>query len=154
VLAKDVAFQRQNGGIDLEVVMEFPHLSVSRVVPTRVLEVPEADITAVFSYSAADPYAVVATFGTSEGEISWVFARDLLKDGLRGPAGMGDICVRPGRAGSVWLTLNSPAGAAQLECDQDALAEFVAQMFAQVPSETESEYIEVEGWIADLIANF
>lgn len=133
--------------------MEFPLPCVSRVVPTSVPAVPEAEITAVFSYSLADPYAVNARFATADGEVDWAFARDLLKDGLRETVGLGDIRVRPGSEDSVWITLRSAEGSAELECDRSTIEEFVQQIFAAVPSGTESGLVHVESWIEDLISS-
>ena len=49
----------------------------------------------VLGYCSSDPYAVSASFGTTAGEIVWTFGRDLLRDGLGGPVGIGDVRVWP-----------------------------------------------------------
>ncbi|WP_093840184.1 SsgA family sporulation/cell division regulator [Streptomyces aidingensis] len=50
-------------------------------------------------YTSADPYAVRLTF-TLAGDppVSWVFARELLVDGVSMPTGDGDVRVSPCRA--------------------------------------------------------
>ena len=48
------------------------------------------------SYSSRDPYAVQASFRTGhDSTVDWVFARDLLADGLVDSAGTGDVRVQP-----------------------------------------------------------
>src|ERR1044072_6700001 len=50
-------------------------------------------------YDPADPYAVHATFHTgAEETVEWVFARDLLAEGLHRPTGTGDVRGWPARS--------------------------------------------------------
>ena len=49
-------------------------------------------VPAGLRYDTADPYAVHATFHTgAEETVEWVFARDLLAEGLHRPTGTGDV---------------------------------------------------------------
>ena len=53
-------------------------------------------VPAGLRYDTADPYAVHATFHTgAEETVEWVFARDLLAEGLHRPTGTGDVRVWP-----------------------------------------------------------
>src|SRR4029078_13035736 len=48
------------------------------------------------TYDNRDPYAVQASFRTGQGTaVDWVFARDLLADGLMASSGTGDVRVQP-----------------------------------------------------------
>ena len=56
-------------------------------------------VPAGLRYETTDPYAVHATFHTGGGEtVDWVFARDLLSEGLLRPSGAGDVRVWPSRS--------------------------------------------------------
>lgn len=69
-------------------------------------------VPAGLRYDTADPYAVHATFHTgAEETVEWVFARDLLAEGLHRPTGTGDVRVWPSRShgqGVVCIALSSP----------------------------------------------
>ncbi|WP_443065138.1 SsgA family sporulation/cell division regulator [Streptomyces sp. NBC_00576] len=46
------------------------------------------------TYRVSDPYAVEARFrAEDQGETVWIFARDLLRDGLERANGLGDVTV-------------------------------------------------------------
>lgn len=112
-------------------------------------------LPATLSYDAHEPFAVTATFRTGEGDITWVFARDLLRDGLTRPAGEGDIVIRPAhpsRGALIILTLNSPSGSARLEGSREDLRAFVAEMYDLVPDGAEWPYLEIDSVIAELLA--
>src|ERR1700759_3868137 len=76
-------------------------------------------VPAGLRYDTADPYAVHATLPTAAEEtVEWVFARDLLAEGLHRPTGTGDVRVWPSRShgqGVVCIALSSPEGEALLE---------------------------------------
>ncbi len=76
-------------------------LGLSLVVP----EHGAVPLVASMCYSADDPYAIRMAFHVGADEpVEWIFARELLSAGLRGPAGEGDVQVWPseqdGRAGA------------------------------------------------------
>ena len=49
-----------------------------------------------WSYRADQPFTVTAAFQTERGRwVEWAFSRDLLVEGLRGPAGVGDVRLHP-----------------------------------------------------------
>ncbi|MBY8845377.1 SsgA family sporulation/cell division regulator [Streptomyces sp. SP2-10] len=82
-------------------------------------------------YRTADPYAVTAVFnqGTDE-ETEWVFARELLVDGLHESAGIGDVVVSPsvdetsGRQ-RIFVRLRSPEGTALLSASRHDIEAFL-----------------------------
>lgn len=107
------------------------------------------------TYAPADPYAVHAVFQVESDErIEWVFARDLLADGLVAPAGEGDVGVWPSRSGGrrvVCLSLSSPSGQALLEAPLDDVAEFVGDVYRAVPPGAESELLDLDEALARLL---
>ncbi|PJE98147.1 hypothetical protein CUT44_08850 [Streptomyces carminius] len=97
-------------------------------------------------HRAADRYAITAVFnaGTDE-ERTWVFARELLADGLYQSVGIGDVIVWPGPeepspAGSrrIFIRLRSPEGTALLSMARD---DAVAFLDASEPSAHEEAMI-------------
>jgi hypothetical protein len=113
-------------------------------------------LPAVFSYDAQDPFAVSVTFRTGEGEITWIFARDLLRDGLTERVGEGDILIRPAhpsRGPLVLFTLSSPSGSARLEGKRDDLRAFVDDCFEALPAGSEWQYVQVDRVIDELLAD-
>ena len=114
-------------------------------------------VPARMRYDARDPYAVHVTFQTGEEEgVDWVFARDLLSEGLRAPAGEGDVRVWPGRSGTqavVYIALSSPEGQALLEAPLAGIAAFLAQTEQAVPWGAERHHIDVDSVIDRLLAS-
>jgi hypothetical protein len=106
------------------------------------------------TYRTGDALAVTATFHTSEGEITWRFARELLRDGLRGPAGEGDILVRPSHPAraQITLTLRSESGAAVIEAARKDISAFIAEIYHQVPEDFEWMYLDIDRTIDDILA--
>src|SRR6266702_7766971 len=49
-----------------------------------------------WTYRADEPYAITDAFATERGRwVEWIFARDLLIEGLAMPAGEGDLRIQP-----------------------------------------------------------
>lgn len=111
-------------------------------------------VTAILDYSADEPYSVRAAFHTSEGEVNWVFARELLSEGLRGPAGTGDVTVWPSSADGrqvLCLSLSSPSGQALLEADRDGIDEFLNRTYEVVTTGSEHTMIDIDSLIERLL---
>ncbi|MFJ6215743.1 SsgA family sporulation/cell division regulator [Streptomyces sp. NPDC092296] len=103
----------------------------------RVAEVPTR-----FRYDAAEPFAVRLAFHADEyDEAEWVFARELLADGLRGPSGEGDIRLWPSHCPEhgavVTIALESPHGSAVLEAVTADLRQLLERSYAVVPPGSE-----------------
>ncbi len=114
----------------------------------RTIEVP-----CEFEYRSDEPYAVRATFRTGAADIEWMFARDLLLEGLQRPSGEGDVVIWPenhGDAPLVLLALNSPTGQAVLECDRPHVEQFIRRTFDIVAVGEEGSSVGVDRCI-DLI---
>lgn len=108
-------------------------------------------------YLATDPYAVRALFRGGDGETSveWVFARDLLVDGLERASGLGDVHVWPSKGTDgdlVVIALSSPDGRAVLHADADDLRIFLARTLAVVPAGQETSHLDIEDVLVRLTA--
>jgi hypothetical protein len=106
------------------------------------------------TYSSRDPYAVQASFRTgSTTAVEWVFARDLLHDGLIGPAGTGDVRVQPVPLdpGKVQLELSSPSGHAVFMTCAQTLGDFLHRTYLAVPADTEYSWLDFDVALSDLL---
>ncbi|HET7902244.1 MAG TPA: SsgA family sporulation/cell division regulator [Candidatus Nanopelagicales bacterium] len=107
-------------------------------------------------YSEDNPYAVTAVFRTADGDVTWVFGRDLLDDGLIEPAGEGDVTVWPAVAAGravVCLALASPAGSALLQLDAGRLRAFLDDSYDAVPMGTEGDHLDIDAALAELLGD-
>ena len=116
-------------------------------------------VEAVFGYDPGDPFAVRAQFGATPAEhpVVWVFARELVTQGLLAPAGEGDVALWPSRSQGrpvVCLALSSPDGQALLECRREDLADFLDKTLASVPMGHESQHVSLDGQLERLLAGF
>ncbi|MFI2610954.1 SsgA family sporulation/cell division regulator [Kitasatospora sp. NPDC018619] len=87
-------------------------------------------------YAADDPLAVRLTFRPrGKTPVSWSFARELLIAGMSGPAGDGDVRIRPvhEELSEVSIALNSPGGSALLLTSGIPLATFLVRTSSLVP---------------------
>ncbi|MFE4634872.1 SsgA family sporulation/cell division regulator [Streptomyces sp. NPDC056773] len=118
--------------------------------------------SARLTYRASDPYAVEMVFkdpGRGAGT-SWMLARELLLEGLRGRAGRGDVQVWSEEEGDrpdtvhhdgqrrTYIRLVSPGGTALLFMGADHVAEFLEQSRRVVAPGTEHEHLS--GGVAEL----
>ena len=110
-------------------------------------------------YAADDPWAVRVAFqtgGEGDGIVEWMFARQLLTDGVAKTVGEGDIRVWPAMSGGervINLAMASPSGSALFEIDRDALVEFLQQTYLAVPTGHEAEVVDIDAEIAILLAD-
>ncbi len=113
-------------------------------------------VTALLDYSAHEPYSVQCTFRTSEGDVNWVFARELLAEGLRSPSGDGDVAMWPSRSGGrdvLCISLSSPNGRAMVEARSGDIEEFLARTYTIVPAGSEAALIDFDGLIERLLSD-
>jgi expansin (peptidoglycan-binding protein) len=134
----------------------------SRVV-SRNLTLELIDVTGEASrldgeleYNAADPFAVAAVFRAGAAPIRWVFARDLLAEGIFTPMGEGDVRVWPcldirGQA-VVVLELTSPDGEALLQACSRDVNDFLQHTFQVVPRGTEDVQLDLDDALLRLLA--
>ncbi|MEU2716673.1 SsgA family sporulation/cell division regulator [Streptomyces sp. NPDC007205] len=105
----------------------------ARLITADDLEIP---VPATLRYTTEDPLAVHVDFPADaalEGEeVTWIFARSLLDQGLRAPAGHGDVQIWPyGRTRTV-VEFHSPQGLALLQFPASALRLFLLRTYTVV----------------------
>jgi hypothetical protein len=99
-------------------------------------------IQANWHYRKIHPFAVDVDFLLTGDVVTWQFARELLIDGLKGPAGDGDVAVRPHAHDQTLLVLDlsTPQGCARFELDHQAISRFVSRSLKLVPLGDEGRY--------------
>ncbi len=123
---------------------------------------PSLPVLADLRYSADDPWAVRVAFqtgasnedGSGDGIVEWMFARQLLTDGVAGTVGEGDIRVWPAVSGGervINLAMASPSGSALFEIDRDELIEFLQQTYLAVPTGSEGAVVDLDTELALLL---
>lgn len=118
---------------------------------------PSLPVLADLRYAADDPWAVRVAFqtgGEGDGIVEWMFARQLLTDGVAGAVGEGDVRVWPSMSGGdrvISLAMASPSGSALFEIDRDALVEFLQQTYLAVPTGAEEDVVDLDAELALLI---
>jgi hypothetical protein len=105
-------------------------------------------VPATLCYDITDPYAVRAEFitGMTEG-VSWIFARDLLMEGVQQPTGEGDVRVWPATSPDgpvVLISLDSPDGQALLSAPLHDVVDFVEHTRSVVPQGQESKHLDLD----------
>lgn len=110
-----------------------------------------APVVTRWTYSMDDPFAVTLVIQTRGDQcVDWVLARDLLVAGLTGPAGIGDVRVRPAQMAE-WdvalIEIRSPDGRAMLEVDRDLLQQFVDATIEVIPLGSESSFVDMDAEI-------
>lgn len=113
-------------------------------------------VDATLEYDVRDPFAVHLVIAAGDGLVRWSFARELLIEGVKAPAGDGDVRIIPvgGRAERrVRVVLSSPDGAATLEAPLAEMVEFLTATYAAVPSGTEGDLVDMDALIAQLLAH-
>jgi len=122
-------------------------------------------VPAALVYDSADPFAVRVRFGDDgpedvpdhleaveddgpdeDGGVEWLLSRDLLRAGLTGPVGEGDVRLWPARGGLdvLFLQLRAPSGEALFELSGAAVSDFLRETELLVPVGCESELLLVD----------
>ncbi|WP_371498360.1 SsgA family sporulation/cell division regulator [Kitasatospora sp. NBC_00374] len=123
------------------------HLVVSNELSFRIM----VDL----EYDAADPFAVRFTFHLPGGDpVGWVFARELVVDGISRPSGEGDVRIHPVGAelSEVRIVLHSPEGAAVLRAGTPALIDFLARTDRLVAMGEETAAGDLDAQLASILA--
>lgn len=126
-----------------------------------VFELTAADGPAVpvkvdLGYDSRDPFAVQASFRTGHGTaVDWVFARDLLQEGLLDRSGTGDVVVQPvdGNPNRVQLELSSPSGHAVFTTCAQTLGDFLERTYELVPPGREYSWLDFDLALSELLHN-
>jgi hypothetical protein len=95
-----------------------------------------------------DPYAITMTVHVrGQDEVTWLFSRELLDEGLRQTSGVGDVTISPcpqAPADLFHLTLRNDANSAVLELRVAPVAEFMRTTYGLVPSGSEGSFLIIE----------
>lgn len=120
-----------------------------------------AGVPAVLRFRSDDPFAVRLGFldvDPDRGEdgrvvdgIEWVFARDLLTDGLHTPTGEGDVHVWPFGPSDLMIELRSGASTALVITPQVAVRMFLCHAYAIVPAGSEPRHLDLDRALARLV---
>ncbi|MFC5993636.1 SsgA family sporulation/cell division regulator [Pseudonocardia hispaniensis] len=135
---------------------EYLTICSSAIFELITSDAPVVPVNVELSYSSRDPYAVQATFQTGgDSSVRWVFARDLLADGLVAEAGTGDVKVQPlpHDLSRIELELTSPSGHAVFTTCAAGLAEFLDRTFEAVPPGSEYSWLDFDAALSNLLAN-
>lgn len=117
-------------------------------------------VSASLEYETSDPYAVQVTFHTGgaadDCAVVWTFARQLIIDGLDGPAGLGDVRVWPvpddrHSCTSIALALCSPSGEALFEISREAVSAFLRRTYEEVPLGFEDRHVDMDAELKVLL---
>jgi hypothetical protein len=131
-------------------------LAFRLIVPQQTI-VP---LVASLYYSSEDPYAIRIAFHVGLDEpVEWIFARDLLSNGLKGRDGLGDVRVWPGPATAsggaaeqvLHIELSSPFGEAHFEAPIRDMSDFLRSTHRIVPAGEEGDFVDVESELANLL---
>jgi hypothetical protein len=121
------------------------------VVPDRTT-VP---LLATLEYAADDPYAIRVAFHVGDDDpVEWIFARELLTVGVVRRVGDGDVQVWPTDEvgdGALNLSLSSPFGTAHFEAPLAPLTDFLNRTYEIVAAGRESDFIDIEAELDDLL---
>lgn len=138
--------------------MESLSRGVSRTLTFELIDAEGGvyEVQGELEYHATDPFAVVAVFHTGPRAVRWVFARDLLTEGIFAPAGEGDVEVWPcldshGRA-VVIIELTSPYGQVLVQVGSAAVDDFLRHTFTLVPAGAEGGELDLDTTVQQLLA--
>lgn len=139
--------------------MDIAPMSVTRTLTLELIDATGAatPLAAELLYDKSDPYAVAACFRTGlDIPVRWVFARDLLAEGLYEPTGDGDVhvwpCLDPRGRAVVIIELSSPDGEALLQASSAEVCEFLLRAEAVVPNGTEGDHLDVDDALTRLLS--
>lgn len=121
---------------------------------TQVLaQVGALTVAVNLHYTSREPWQVALTMVANPVGPTWLFARELLVEGLIIPTGLGDVTVTPtpaGRAVEVWLS--SPDGEATLVFNRDDIREVLRSTFLVCKRGRESRHLDWDTEMAALVA--
>jgi hypothetical protein len=121
----------------------------------KTMDLPPVPLPAELQYGIDAPYAVRLTLGAStEQSVAWVFARELLVEGTRRPAGLGDVRVMPRHchhANNIRVVLGNSAGVALVDLSAPEVTAFLQQTFTLVPAGAENTHMDLDRVVTELI---
>lgn len=123
-------------------------------------------------YSRQDPYAVRMSLDAGREEpVTWHVSRDLLAAALLGPEGVGDVRAWPSFAPAapgapargttahgvardkiLNIELGPLDGSSRFEASATGIAAFLAQTYELVPEGEETDYLNIDAGLAELLS--
>jgi hypothetical protein len=127
------------------------HEQVAALLSTASSD-PVTPVTTRWTYESDEPYALTVAFATDRGRwVEWVFARELLVEGLDRPAGQGDLRIRPDEDPDLLvLEIYAPSGSAVFALDRDDTEDFLERTLELVPAGEEGTYFDVDRLLTEL----
>jgi len=140
--------------------------TVSAELGLRLVAAEQTIVPLVASlfYRGSDPYAIRIAFHVGADEpVEWIFARELLADGMTTPVGDGDVQIWPssptaGPDGEIRgaltvlnVKLSSPFGEAHFEAPAEAIINFLDRTYSIVRMGQESGAIDIDAELNDLL---
>lgn len=114
----------------------------------------EESVTATLVYRAAEPFLVRASFALAGSRsVDWVLSRELLREGVAMPSGLGDVRLYPGDEGLL-LELRSNSGRAFLYGKIEPMIEFVRNIYTLVPDGLEHEHFSIDAELANVVGSW
>jgi hypothetical protein len=108
-------------------------------------------------YKNTDPYAVHCSFDvTSDEVVPWMFARELLDQGLTAPTGAGDVKITPfgpHQNRHLSIELETSEGYARFEVPAASIKAWLAKTFEVVPAGRESESVDIDSALNELLSH-
>ncbi|MFD0161118.1 SsgA family sporulation/cell division regulator, partial [Streptomyces sp. NPDC127139] len=138
-----------------------PSSTADTKLPVRLSVHPigSRSISMHMQYAAYDPLTVQTAFtldGSPATAVHWVLSRDVLLEGLKRPAGLGDLRVWPDtdREPSVLYIALGPANeSALIEASHQAVKLFLERTQSLVPQGSEHEHFDIETELACLLSS-
>jgi Streptomyces sporulation and cell division protein, SsgA len=140
--------------------------TVSAELGLRLVAAEQTIVPLVASlyYRGSDPYAIRIAFHVGADEpVEWIFARELLADGMTTPVGDGDVQIWPSSPAAdpdgeicgpltvLNVKLSSPFGEAHFEAPAEAIIKFLDRTYSIVRMGQESDVIDIDGELNDLL---
>lgn len=124
----------------------------------RVRLITDADlefaVRVMLRYHLADPLVICVDFPPSVScngsPVRWVFARELLEQGLHVPAECGDVCVWSKDADHTITEVRCPCGLTVIEFETAVLRRFLTRTYALVPAGAEDIATAIERGLSQL----
>ncbi|WP_410641940.1 SsgA family sporulation/cell division regulator [Amycolatopsis sp. lyj-346] len=130
---------------------EFTMIKAILALEVRTADGGATSLRADLGYDSREPYAVALSLHTGRGLVEWLVARELLIDGLREPAGLGDVRVAPATDPAVTVIgLRSPGGHVTLEADTAEIVDFLYRTCEALPRGEESRAFDFDRELAKL----
>jgi hypothetical protein len=105
-----------------------------------------------WAYNDVEPFGITVSFRTDSSRwVEWTFARDLLLEGMAGPAGLGDLRIAPSlEQDTLLLEIRAPGGQATFELDRELTEEFLEATLDLVPEGAESDHFDVDRLLGEI----